>query len=126
MLIFHLWTNIQTHPLLALICWSSASGVQRTFIELQEMLQFSSTTIHGILKKVECATHDSAHYGRFPVLDLELLIYAHALFMEHDHPSYAHIICQMSLTHWVKFKSNVFAQILHHCGVSSLKTQLTK
>jgi len=62
-----------------------------------------------------------------PLLDLELLIYAHALFMEHDHPSYAHInMPDVTHTHWVKFESNVFAQILHHCGVSSLKTQLTK
>jgi len=44
--------NIQTHPLLALICWSFvASGVQKTFIELQEMLQFSPTTTHGTLKQ---------------------------------------------------------------------------
>ncbi len=38
--------------------------------------------------------------------------------MEHAHSSYAHIILQMSIAHWVKFKPTPKkndAQIIHQC-----------
>jgi len=31
------------------------------------------------------------------------------IFMEHDHQSYAHIVFQMSFTHWVKFEPEFYA-----------------
>ncbi len=38
--------------------------------------------------------------------------------MKHLHPSDAHIILQMSLTHWVKFLLKIYGQILHPCVIN--------
>ncbi len=39
---------------------------------------------------------------------------------EHTHPSCAHKVLQMSLSHWVKFEPKFNAQIVHQCIVFSL------
>ncbi len=45
--------------------------------------------------------------------------------MEHAHPSYAHTIRQMFLTHGVKLKPKLYTQILHQCVISSLCAKQT-
>jgi hypothetical protein len=43
--------------------------------------------------------------------------------IRHDHPSYAHVILQMSLTHWVKFEPYSYGQMLHQGEVPSLRAK---
>jgi len=40
--------------------------------------------------------------------------------MEHVHSSYACVIFQISLTHWVKFEPKFYAKIVQQCVISSL------
>jgi hypothetical protein len=54
-------------------------------------------------------------------MDEKKFIQMHALLLNIPNPSYAHIVLQISLTHWVKFGPKFYAQILHQTKrVSSL------
>jgi hypothetical protein len=46
--------------------------------------------------------------------------------IEHGHPSYAHIVFQISLTHWVKLRPKCYAYIVYQCLVSSLWREPTR
>jgi hypothetical protein len=46
--------------------------------------------------------------------------------IEHAHPSYAHIVFQMLLTHWGKLKPKYYAYIVYQCFVSSLWREPTR
>jgi hypothetical protein len=68
--------------------------------------------------------NDSVVYGRsklqiknFPCVDLSFS--SKGMHLDETcasiHPSYAHIVLWMSLTHWVKFQPKFYAQILFKC-----------
>jgi len=76
----------------------------------------------------ECTSMDHAHpsYAHI-ILQMSLrTFHLHTCTsMKHAHSSYVCMVLPMSLTDWVKFEPKIYIQILHLCIVSSLKIEPT-
>jgi hypothetical protein len=76
----------------------------------------------------ECTSMDHAHPSYAHIILQMSLSTPHldaCTSMKHAHSSYVCMILLMSLTHWVKFETKFYIQILHLCIVSSLGPEPT-